>query len=54
MPKNTYTYIPSDVHDAVKAFAALSRMRVPEAYEKIVAEGLSALGFDFEALAFKK
>lgn len=46
MNEMTYTWVPSDAHDAVKAFAALNRMKIPDAYEKIIKEGLKA--FDFE------
>ncbi len=50
----TYTPMISDTHDAVKAYATFNRMRIPEAYAKIIAEGLSALGFNYKNFITKK
>jgi hypothetical protein len=47
MNQMTYTWVPSDTHDAVKAFAALNRMKIPDAYERIIMEGLKTFNFDF-------
>jgi hypothetical protein len=41
----TYTWIPSNTHDAVKAFAALNRMKIPDAYERIIKEGLKNFNY---------
>ncbi len=49
----TYTAMISDIHDAVKAYAIFNRIRIPEAYEKIIAEGLKSLGFDYQNLVKK-
>ena len=43
--KMTYTWIPSNTHDAVKAFAALNRMKIPDAYELIIKEGLKIFNY---------
>lgn len=48
MNQMTYTWIPSNTHDAVKAFAALNRMKIPDAYERIIIEGLKALNLDIK------
>jgi len=44
--KMTYTWIPSYTHDAVKIYAVLNRMKIPDAYEHIIIEGLKGLNFD--------
>ena len=46
----TYTWIPSDTHDAVKAYAALNRMKIPDAYEQIIIEGLKTFNFDVSGI----
>jgi hypothetical protein len=46
----TYTWIPSETHDAVKAFAALNRIKIPEAYEQIIIEGLKTFNFDVSGI----
>ncbi len=49
----TYTPMMSDIHDAVKAYAIFNRIRITEAYEKIVSEGLKSMGFDYRNLIKK-
>ncbi len=46
----TYTWIPSDTHDAVKAYAALNRMKIPDAYVQIIIEGLKTFNFDVSGI----
>lgn len=46
MSEMTYTPIPTESHNAVKAFAAINRIKVPDAYKRIIKEGLKAFNFE--------
>ena len=42
MTKFVSTPVPERTHQEVKAFAALNKIRIPEAYEQLIAFALSA------------
>jgi hypothetical protein len=48
--ETTCTFIPSGAHDAVKAFAAMKRIKIPAAYEQIIMEGLKTFNFDVSGI----
>lgn len=50
MSQMTYTWVPSDAHDAVKAYAAINRIKVPDAYARIIIEGLKAFSFNTDMI----